>query len=259
MDAMVPPNGTNPGFVVNDETHGWHGGHRSDHDVVLHEIADGTRAILNDVGNNSRAVLNEVANSSRFGIKETADASRLLMKEVCDTSHDGIEATAEQGAETRAQGEAHRASDERLHLATREAAERSFIQSFANQAEIRRDVLGEAQNIKLLTADRFTALDKWLCDKFGENTRDVLKGFADTQLDAARNTAGLQLTAAQNAAKLSAELAECCCEVKELVRTEATSTRELIQSTETQRLRDALASANQELLTIKIGGLRAAA
>lgn len=256
MDALVPPNGTNPGFVVNDESHGYRdfGHHRNTNDVVLHEIADGTRAILNDVGNNSRSVLNEVANTSRFGIKETADASRFLMKEICDVDAHLASTIGEDGGQTRGVVEAGRASAERQLIALRENNDRNFgearIQIEKNAGDIRRDNLTS-----------FAALDKFLCQNFDNATRDTLKGFADTQLDAARNTAALQLTAAQNAAKLSAELADCCCEVKELVRAEAGTTRELIRDGETQRLRDALAAANQELLTIRVGGvaLRAAA
>lgn len=222
MDAIVQP-GTNPGFAINDDHKHCYDGYRDNHDVVLHEIADGTRAILNDVGNNSRAVLHEVADASRVGIKETSDAARDVNAGVNREGH-----------ETRNVSRAHREADERFHLATREAAERGFLETRLGvertSGEIRRDNLTS-----------FSDLDKFLCGKFEMQMRDTLIGFKDTQL-----------FAAQNQAKLSAELAECCCEVKELVRAEAGATRELIKDNETQRLRDALASANQELLTIRL-------
>lgn len=249
MDAMVPPNGTNPGFVVNDDSHGYKhfGSHGRDHDVVLHEIADGTRSILNDIGNNSRAVLSEIGSTSR-----------TLGSDICKTSHDAIQATVGQGAETRGEVQFSRASTEAQIIALRENADRNFAEARIgierSSGEIRRDNLSS-----------FAALDKFLCSNFDNVTRDTLKGFADTQLDAAKNTASINLTvektaaagileAVKNASAISMQLAECCCEVKELVRGEGTATRELIQNNETTRLRDALAAANQELLTIRIGG-----
>lgn len=251
MDALVPPSATQPGFVVNDESHGRSYGHYHNNDVVLHEIADGTRAILNDVGNNSRAVLSEVGNASRAGIKETSDASRSILSDICKISHDGIQATIGQGDETRGVVEAGRAGNERNFIASRENADRNFVETRLGiertSGEVRRDNLVA-----------FADLDKFLCNKFDVAARDSLNGFKDTQILSLSGFKDAQLFAAQNAAKISAELAECCCEVKELVRAEGTSTRELIQSTETQRLRDALAAANQELLTIRIGGVRAA-
>lgn len=85
----------------------------------------------------------------------------------------------------------------------------------------------------------------------------AITGFKDVALAQATNTAALQLSAAQNTAAILAAQAECCCEIKELVRADGQMTRDLINATNMQDLRDKLAAQTNEvtLLKLKVAGI----
>lgn len=54
-----------------------------------------------------------------------------------------------------------------------------------------------------------------------------------------------KFTSLQNKCDLESKLSQCCCEMKEAVRAESQATRDLINATVTQQLRDQVASLNQ--------------
>lgn len=56
---------------------------------------------------------------------------------------------------------------------------------------------------------------------------------------------------AMNQADTRAEMAKCCCEIKELVRSEACTTREVMRGIDADNARVALANATAELLALK--------
>lgn len=74
-----------------------------------------------------------------------------------------------------------------------------------------------------------------------------------TSLAVEKTAAASQLQAAQNHALALAQAAECCCEIKELVREEAGRTRDLINTIESNRVRDALTDAKTEILALRLG------
>lgn len=84
------------------------------------------------------------------------------------------------------------------------------------------------------------------------NSLATEKTAAATALAIEKTAAASALEGHKNTATLAAQLAECCCEIKELVRAEACTTRELINSVEAGRIRDQLADAKQELLIAKL-------
>lgn len=119
-----------------------------------------------------------------------------------------------------------------------------------NGGEIRASVERNAGEITAHMDRNQIALLGEICDV----RKEASDNKADIMLDACKNTHALTLQAAQNAADASRQLAECCCEMKELVRSENTATRELMAANEQTRLRDALSAANQSLLLLRVGG-----
>lgn len=73
----------------------------------------------------------------------------------------------------------------------------------------------------------------------------IEKTSAASILESVKNASAAQLFAAQNHAAALAQAAECCCEIKELIRTEGGQTRDLINANTVQGLRDALAAAQR--------------
>lgn len=74
------------------------------------------------------------------------------------------------------------------------------------------------------------------------------------QLANAQQFAALQFQAAQLAAEAARQAAECCCETKELIREEAGKTRDLVNTIESNRVRDLLADAKSEILALRLAG-----
>lgn len=66
---------------------------------------------------------------------------------------------------------------------------------------------------------------------------------AEVALSGQINSAKMELLAAQNFAATQAALAACCCELKELIKSEASSSRELARDVESRQLRDELQDA----------------
>jgi len=61
----------------------------------------------------------------------------------------------------------------------------------------------------------------------------------------------LHLEALNNIKVLSSQMMECCCELKEMMTTTNHATQQLIRELETNRMKDALASANMEIMMKK--------
>jgi hypothetical protein len=85
---------------------------------------------------------------------------------------------------------------------------------------------------------------------------DQERGFAAIALQAANNKAELSLQAVTNTAALSSQIAECCCKVEQLVNTTSATTQQLVQSLDGNRVRDALASSQQEALILRVSRRR---
>lgn len=140
------------------------------------------------------------------------------------------------------------------------AVERSGIATREQTSDIRRELSHEIGTVKTRVDDQFARTQKDVSD-LGYET---LKGFKEGQVQALeiegrglleaernrnllavqadKNTYQLQLQATTNAAAAAAQLAECCCELKEKITAEAVETRALINTIESNRLRDELAA-----------------
>lgn len=116
--------------------------------------------------------------------------------------------------------------------------------------DIQRDVRFEAEHLRDAVHDNEVAIEKT-----AQATEIAVEKTGAAAILAVEKTAAAgQLFAAQNTADIRRDLAECCCEIKELVREEGTRTRELVNSLELSRVRDALADAKNELLAVRLGG-----
>lgn len=109
-----------------------------------------------------------------------------------------------------------------------------------HQLDAAKDTLLQFKEADIRAFKIAAAAEKTACD----NQRELLLQFKDAQLQAER-------IAAQHAR----ELAECCCEMKELVKEEAHTTRALINQQEVDRLRERASKAEQQLalLNLQIG------
>lgn len=81
---------------------------------------------------------------------------------------------------------------------------------------------------------------------------ELAQEFGNTRLEAAKQHAEIQLEMCKQHASLAAQMAECCCETKELVRSENAATRQLLQSNLVDEANRRTASAERELLLAQI-------
>jgi len=85
-----------------------------------------------------------------------------------------------------------------------------------------------------------------------QNQVELSKYFAISEREMNKQFALATLAASENAAKIQAQVAECCCEVKAVVNSTAGDTQNLIQANEANRVREALAAAQQENLFLRL-------
>jgi hypothetical protein len=89
-----------------------------------------------------------------------------------------------------------------------------------------------------------------------QNTCKLEVGIKDAtnklELQAANNFAAVQLEAMRNKTDLMQKISDCCCEVKERVAASDASIKELVKSVETERIRNALQSAETKNLILEM-------
>jgi hypothetical protein len=85
-----------------------------------------------------------------------------------------------------------------------------------------------------------------------QNQVELSKYFAISEREINKQFALATLAASENVAKLSSQIEECCCEVKAVVNSTAGDTQNLIQATEANRVREALAAVQQENLFLRL-------
>jgi hypothetical protein len=201
-------------------------------------IGDSTAHILNALhaqfGLTARGqgdIRSDVRDSAHGVSRDVTSGQRDILGEVSNTR----DATRQEGTFTR----------ERIQTEGRNLSE--------GQGTIRREIAVESGNIRKDICETQNAIRvessltrEVVKDQVNTARMEMLREFGLVQLKAAENTAAIQLEAQKNTAALARQLDECCCEVKELVRGEATATRELFNATEAARLRDALADAKAE-------------
>lgn len=216
MDVLVPPNGTNPGFVVNDETTG-HRSHHGHHDVdwpsrTAERIKDTIAGLERSLSEQTRDVIEGVSDVS-LTVEKIGAAGVLATNVAAGTLGVAIEKTSAAAL-----------------LAT--------------------NVVG--QQIQNTLLSQFNATNVQQLTFFNALNVQAEKNVAATNLAIEKSAAAATLLATQNHAEALRQAAECCCELKELIRAENGQTRELIRDSETQRLRDALAASQNEVNLFKI-------
>lgn len=94
-------------------------------------------------------------------------------------------------------------------------------------------------------------------NNFGAIQLESAKNFAAQRLENDKQFALASMAACQNKEALARQLADCCCDIKAAVNMTANATQALIQSTESARIRDALAASTNENLILRLGGVAA--
>lgn len=104
----------------------------------------------------------------------------------------------------------------------------------------------------LVTQEKIGAANQLTVEKISAATQLAIeKSRAEIQLQASIVGSKNELLAAQNFAAVLAELAKCCCEMKELVRSEGSAGRELAREIEARAVRDELVDAKLALALAK--------
>lgn len=104
----------------------------------------------------------------------------------------------------------------------------------------------EVQDVKYTVAKAENALGRQADHNYASSQRHLSDVGARLELQAANNTAAIQIEALKTKGDIMQKMAECCCEIKEKVSTSEDSLKALIQSTDSNRLRDALALAQTQ-------------
>lgn len=79
-----------------------------------------------------------------------------------------------------------------------------------------------------------------------QNQVELSKYFAISERELSKQFALATLAASTNAAAIQEQLAECCCEIKDAVNSSATDTQLLVQTSDTNRVREDLAAVQLE-------------
>lgn len=166
-----------------------------------------------------------------------SDGHRALGGQIADAARDTVDAIRDGIDATNQIGNLNLQSSERNGGETRsavfQAAGTVKDQAAANANQAARD---------------FANQNREIC----EIRSELAQEFGTTRLEAAKQHAEIQLEMCKQHADLAAKMAECCCETKELVRSENAATRQLMQSNLVDDANRRTASAERELLLAQI-------
>jgi hypothetical protein len=210
----------------------------------MHTVGGELAAQADRIAIASGATAERVGVETRNILNSNFTASLLAAK-------DGELATVKTGGDIRHQTASQHGDIERSIATAREAL---GVQISATAAAGQLQVSATAAAGQLQAAN--LALQAQL--QASNNTASIqlenAKNFAQSQIEIGKQFAIAALTAANNKSDLEKQMAECCCEIKQSVLTTASATQSLIQSTDASRIRDSLASANQENLILRLSG-----
>jgi hypothetical protein len=239
MDAIVPPGNQN--LIIDDNnryksTHYCH-----DDSDTLNRISTSAENIMNNDNSNSH---HQSATAERLGLAGIGAVERNGSEGRGNTDRNGLEGrllVREEGHEIR-DGIRHLDSSiERFGLKNLDATKDGFKDLCISMKDDLKDVIiSHKEDMKDLLISQKNDFKEVLL-KNCQVEKDMLLQFKDAQL-----------VAMQNKSDLSAQIAECCCENKELVREEATKTRELVLKLDENNLRDKLRKAEEEITALKI-------
>lgn len=193
-----------------------------------------------------------ISDARGAAVVATKDAEARLAKDVCDTRADAVMATKDAEARVTRDVLTNRAD---VLSAVKDCCcdiEKEIAEARAESAKYFRDVqlqaCKDADEVKSVVYQQTKNLEK-----------DIVVGFKDQLIVGGQWQAATQLAFKEQAllsrelaCQASKELAECCCELKELIRADGQSTRDLINANE----KDALRERNQELVA-KLAALEA--
>lgn len=204
---------------------------------VSHELCEGFSGVEGSLNAGFRDVTAQVthnseANAHSFGDVKTQNAlySGETQRLVQLTSDNGQRLTQLVGDNVLRQNQLTSDATQRL------------MQSVANITDTL--ILTNASESRI-QVEKISAELRVQADK---NAFENLLQFKEVQITQERIAAAAARDAAANAAAIAAQLCECCCELKEKISAEADETRELLNATKMQDLRDSLADAKNRLV-----------
>lgn len=110
-------------------------------------------------------------------------------------------------------------------------------------AKSQQDLVRVENSLGRLADSHFSSLQNQASVNSGKLAYDIAKVEAKLELQAANNTAAIQLETLKSKGDIMDKMADCCCEIKERVDASGSSIKDLIRSTDSERLRDALQAA----------------
>jgi len=121
-----------------------------------------------------------------------------------------------------------------------------------SEGSVRRQVSDVAGLLNSQLASTKEALSGLIGNLALQNQVEMSKYFAIAERENNKQFALATLAASTNAAKIQEDLADCCCEIKDSVNSTANVTQALVSASETNRVRDELAQAQQNNLVLQI-------
>lgn len=140
-------------------------------------------------------------------------------------------------------------ADEGSHTVSEVSRGNQF--NHTDRANQDRYLAGEFARTNKWTSDFEARLQKDRHDKSewdNERTRDVIERVRNAELATEKTGAATILAIEKTAAANMMALKDCCCEIKELTRAEATRTRELVSQIDRERLQARLAVLESRIL-----------
>jgi hypothetical protein len=203
---------------------------------------DRTNLYLGDKVEDSKDYLVNKVDSDKTEIKDNQDRYYIAGQASAESRAKAL-LDAVRAAQTETSASRERLQEElaRYNTTNVSAHQNTILELTKDVCDVRRDLASE-----------FGASSLEHCRDTGALSKQMSEGFAATQLEAAKNFAAIQLEAKQNKFELAQAMAECCCDIKERIATSAAATQALIQTNETNRLRDTLSTANNENLFLRL-------
>lgn len=248
MDSttLLPPTASQTGFIQRDSGENHSRGNNCADDCLkaLHiaaRVDDDTRQVQQEVCNSAHHVTDSVERNGMESRIESQGQSRDDRATTERMGHRNVDATERFGLFTRD------AVDRNLHAIDKNGCDtRTMIADYGYRnllegQKVLSAVQIQACETREVVKDRASILERQAADNFAVITRQ-----------AAENTHKIELNAQKNANDLQMHLSECCCELKELVREKSDEEKTLILKLDSDRIRDELNRAREELTALRL-------
>ena len=223
--------------------------------------------LAGQVANTRADILNSGANNTSAVLQGQSGDTQTLLQSGCVETASIIAATERQSFHTQAQvdrlGHGNGGLLAAGFLEGRSLANAGFTANLlaAKDAQLaavvaRGDILNNASlnsgAIALSISESKESVKHLIGNVALSNQLELGKYFATSERETNKQFALATLAASQNAAAIASKLDECCCEIKATVNSTANDTQALVQATEANRVRDALAASQQENLFLRL-------